>query len=306
MNAFWNSAIGLLVVSGAMLGLSLPFGKIATGAGVPPVLWAFVISAGGGAVILATLLARGQRMRLTAGRLRYFFITAAISYALPNILLFSVMPHVGAGYAGIMYTLSPIVTLLLSILSGVSRPGRLGAIGIAIGFAGALMVATTRGQVGEPAALLWIALALTIPLCLAVGNIYRTAFWPQGASSAELAAGSNLAAGVILLAGTALMPGLGSFSGLLQMPWLVLAQVASASLMFAVFFRLQAVGGPVYLSQVGYVAAAIGLLSGTLFLGEAYGWLTWLGAVFIAAGVLVTTRAQTAKPQASALAARTM
>ena len=36
------------------------------------------------------------------------------------------------------------------------------------------------------------------------------------------------------------------------------------------FFRLQAVGGPVYLSQIGYVAAAVGLFSGTLFLGESY------------------------------------
>ena len=46
------------------------------------------------------------------------------------------------------------------------------------------------------------------------------------------------------------------------------------------------VGGPVYLSQIGYVAAAVGLFSGTLFLGERYGLLTWLGAaVIIVAGV---------------------
>ncbi|MCR6659916.1 MAG: hypothetical protein NVV72_11420 [Asticcacaulis sp.] len=65
--------------------------------------------------------------------------------------------------------------------------------------------------------------------------------------------------------------------------------------MFAVFFRLQIVGGPVYLSQIGYVAAAIGLFSGTLFLGERYGLLTWLGAVVIAVGVIVTTKAQSTK-----------
>jgi drug/metabolite transporter (DMT)-like permease len=65
--------------------------------------------------------------------------------------------------------------------------------------------------------------------------------------------------------------------------------------MFAFFFRLQHVGGPVYLSQIGYVAAAVGLLSGTLFLGEHYGLLTWLGAVIIVAGVFLTTKAQAKK-----------
>ena len=63
------------------------------------------------------------------------------------------------------------------------------------------------------------------------------------------------------------------------MPLLVLAQVASASAMFVFFFRLQEVGGPVYLSQIGYVGAAVGLIAGTLVLGERYQLLTWIGAV---------------------------
>jgi len=73
------------------------------------------------------------------------------------------------------------------------------------------------------------------------------------------------------------------------------AQVASASAMFAFFFRLQAVGGPVYLSQIGYVAAAVGLFAGTIFLGEHYQLLTWAGAVIITIGVIITTKAQNQK-----------
>lgn len=295
MNALWNSALGLLVVTGALLGLSLPFGKIGTEAGVPPILWAFVISAGGGGAILAGMLLGGQRVTLTARKLRYFFVTATITYALPNLLLFSVMPHVGAGYAGIMYTLSPIVTLVLSILFGVRKPNLLGVLGIGIGFVGAVMVTTTRGQLGEPAAFFWVAIALVIPVSLACGNIYRTVDWPKEATPLELAVGSNLAAALILLVGIALLPGLSSVGTLADVPFVTLAQIAASALMFAVFFRLQVVGGPVYLSQIGYVAAAIGLFSGTLFLGERYGLLTWLGAVVIAVGVIVTTRAQSRK-----------
>jgi drug/metabolite transporter (DMT)-like permease len=62
--------------------------------------------------------------------------------------------------------------------------------------------------------------------------------------------------------------------------------------MFAFFFRLQLVGGPVYLSQIGYVAAAVGLVIGVVFLDESYALLTWLGAAIIALGVSITTKAR--------------
>ncbi|WP_431461012.1 EamA family transporter, partial [Klebsiella pneumoniae] len=82
---------------------------------------------------------------------------------------------------------------------------------------------------------------------------------------------------------------------LTHVPWLVLAQVVIGAAMFAFYFRLQAVGGPVYLSQIGYVGAAIALISGTLFLGEHYQLLTWAGAAIIVVGVFITTRAQRQK-----------
>lgn len=292
MNPLWNSAIGLLLVSGALLGLALPFGKLAGAEGVHPAVWAILISGGGGGVLLLALLAKGTRPAVDLHRLRYFFITAAVTYAIPNLLLFSVIPHVGAGYGGIMYTLSPVLTLLLSLLTGLSRPNRLGIIGIGVGFVGALMVAATRGEAGEPAALLWVGLGLLIPLSLAVGNIYRSHDWPAGAGPLELAAGSNVAAGLLLLLFLVVSNDVAALGDLARVPLLALAQVAAAATMFVFFFRLQTVGGPVYLSQIGYVAAAVGLFAGTLFLGERYQALTWLGAVVVVLGVVLTTLAQ--------------
>jgi drug/metabolite transporter (DMT)-like permease len=288
----WNSAITLLVVTGALLGLTLPFGKLATEGGIPAMLWAFVISAGAGGVLLLALLMRGKGVALTVHRLRYFFVAAAISYAVPNLLMFSAMPHLGAGYTGIMFTLSPVITLVFSILLRVRRPNALGMVGIAVGFVGALMVAMTRGEAGAPADLFWVAIGLLIPVSLAVGNIYRTLDWPDGTGPIELAVGSHLAAAAMLLAGLFVTGGAPTLVMLGHIPLLVLAQVASASAMFVFFFRLQQVGGPVYLSQIGYVAAAVGLVAGTVFLDEHYQLLTWLGAVVVGLGVALTTRAQ--------------
>lgn len=292
MMILWDSALGLLIVTGGLLGLTLPFGKLATAAGVPAMVWAFVISFGAGGVLLCVLLARGQRIRLSAHKLRYFFVTAAVSYAVPNLLMFSAIPHLGAGYTGIMFTLSPVITLVFSILLRVRRPNLLGIIGIAVGFVGAVMVAVTRGEAGQPADLFWVVMGLLIPVSLAAGNIYRTIDWPQDTGPIELAVGSHLAAATLLLAGILALFGVKAFVPLGGVPLVVVGQVASAAAMFAFFFRLQAVGGPVYLSQIGYVAAAVGLFAGTIFLGEHYRLLTWAGAVIITIGVVITTKAQ--------------
>ncbi|TPL70290.1 DMT family transporter [Mesorhizobium sp. B2-3-15] len=295
MKYLWDSALGLLVVTGGLLGLTLPFGKLATAAGVPAMVWAFVISLGAGGVLLCVLLAHGQRIRLTPHKLRYFFVTAAVSYAVPNLLMFSAIPHLGAGYTGIMFTLSPVITLVFSILLGVRRPNMLSVSGIAVGFVGAVMVAVTRGEAGQPADLFWVMMGLLIPVSLAAGNIYRTIDWPEGTGPIELAVGSHLASAAMLLVGILTLLGGKAFVQLGAVPLIVVAQMASASAMFAFFFRLQAVGGPVYLSQIGYVAAAVGLFAGTIFLGEHYQLLTWVGAVIITAGVFITTKAQSQK-----------
>ena len=292
MKFLWDSVLGLLVVTGCLLGLTLPFGKLATAAGVPAMVWAFVISFGAGSVLLLALLLNGARIRLTARKLRYFFVTAAVSYAVPNLLMFSAIPHLGAGYTGIMFTLSPVITLVFSILLGVRRPNLLGIAGIAVGFIGAAMVALTRGEAGQPADYLWVAAGLLIPVSLAVGNVYRTVDWPQDTGPIELAVGSHLASATLLLIGILVIFGGQAFAALGGVPLVAAAQVASASTMFAFFFRLQSVGGPVYLSQISYVAAAVGLFAGTIFLGEHYQLLTWLGAVIVTAGVFITTRAQ--------------
>ncbi|RLL74777.1 DMT family transporter [Ochrobactrum soli] len=287
-----ESASFLLLATGTLLGLILPLGKIAAQAGVPPAMWTFLFSASAGVILLALLLLRGKSLGFSGGRARYYVCTAIISYALPNLLILSAIPRLGAGFTGIMYTLSPVITLVISMGFGLRRPNALGIGGIAVGFIGAILVALTRGEVGKPADPLWVAAALLIPVFLACGNVYRTLDWPKNSDPTELAAGSHLASAIMLFAGILLFTGGFPVETFALAPWAATAQAIASAGMFALFFRLQAVGGPVYLSQIGYVAAALGLISGTLFLGEHYPPLTWIGAVVIAIGVAMTTRAQ--------------
>ncbi len=79
---------------------------------------------------------------------------------------------------------------------------------------------------------------------------------------------------------------------LAAVPGLVALQVAVSTVMFLMFFQLQQLGGPTYLSQIGYVAAAVGVVIGVTWLGESYPASVWLGAGVIAAGIALSTFAQ--------------
>jgi drug/metabolite transporter (DMT)-like permease len=286
------SPLPLLLATGGLVGATFPLGKLAAEAGIPPLVWSFLIAAGSALVLGAALAARRSAVAIDLRHLRYDLVAGVVSLAIPNALVFSVVPRLGAGFTSILFTLSPILTLAFSTMLRLRRTTSLGVAGIAVGFAGALVIVLSKGQVGRPAEPAWLVIALFIPVSLAAGNVYRTLDWPPGASGLRLAAGMNIAAAIVLALTSLLLLGTFPLGAVAAAPALSLVQVASSAAMFVFFFPLQVIGGPVYLSQIGYVAAAVGLASGSLLLGESYGPMTWLGAAVVAAGIVMTTIAQ--------------
>ena len=292
MTPLLHSPALLLLAVGTLLGLNFPLGKLAQAAQVPALLWAALISLGASSLLGAWLLLRRRPVVCDAQHARYFVITALVSYALPNLLVLAAMAHLGSGPTAMMFTLSPLFTALLSRLAGLRAPARLEYWGIAIGFGGALLVALARGEAGRPAAWLWVGVGLLIPLLLALGNVYRSLDWPPRADGTWLAVGSHGVAALLLLALCALTGAWRGLPALAGVPWLAAAQVAAAVLMFPLFFRLQALGGPVLLSQIGTVGAGVGVAVGAGLLGERYPPLVWGGVALIALGIGLTVWAR--------------
>lgn len=279
-----DNPLFLLLTTGLLLGLYFPVGKLAHGAGFDPMLWALVISLGPGVLIAIASLVLGS-FSLKAPHILFGFISGLLAYVVPNAVGFSALPHVGSGFMSLMYAFSPLVTAGLSMAAGVRPPnGRLLA-GVAFGFAGAFLIALSRNGLQMEGGGHWFWLAFLVPISLGLGNVYRTAYWPEGMAPLQMAAITNLVAAVPLAILLMLWGQEGAVTQALQTPGLLLLQIALSSAMFVVFFRLQWVGGPTYLSQIGYVAAAVGLLLGVVFLGEHYPPLVWAGAGAIAIGV---------------------
>ena len=287
-----DSPVALLFLTGGFLGLTFPLGKLAGEASISPIVWAWLISAGGGCVLLFIQLISGKSVSLRPDYVRYYLVLSVCSLVLPNILIFNVIPKLGSGFTGILFTLSPVFTLTLSSLWQVRMPNLLGCIGIAVGFIGAILVTLTRGEMNQPVGMIWIVAGLCIPMSLAIGNLYRTMSWPEGAQHLELAIGSNMAAAILLFIMALVYSPPSAFHELLSVKKLALVQIIASAAMFSVFFRLQQVGGPTYLSQIGYIAAGVALFVGTLFLGERYSIVTWFGAVVIVAGIGISVVAQ--------------
>lgn len=283
----------LLLITGTLIGLNFPLGKIAGEAGVSPMTWAWLISLGATVVLLPLLVATRKLAMPSKQVLRYAVVSALVSFITPNLLLFTVIPRVGAGYTGLMFALSPVFTLLLASLFRLKTPGRIGRIGIVVGLVGAVIVSLTRNASSAGPGVGWLLAALAIPAALAAGNVYRTLAWPEGASPNVLAfwghAFSSGAFLVLLLLTRGTLP----VYELAPVSNIALAQLLVAGMTFPAFFRLQQKGGPVLLSQIGYVAAAVGLIAATAFLGERYSLATWLGAGVIATGIAITLAAHT-------------
>lgn len=287
-----NRPIILLLVTGFGLGLNFPLGKLAIGAGINPLLWAGFICLAAG-VSMALIQSLGSSSAVNRNELtRFSLISGFLSYVVPNGLTFFLIPKIGSGLAAIMFALSPVFTALLSLVLRVRPPNALGLAGIALGLVGALVIIFGRSAVSWGEGQGWLLLAVLVPIFLGFGNVYRTMAWPKGAAPRTLAATTNLAAALPLIVLAALSTGTLPLAPLLSHPLLMLAQVAVSTLMFLTFFRLQQVGGPTYLSQIGYVAAAVGLAVGVTVFAETYTWSVWAGAGVIAAGIALSTLGQ--------------
>ncbi len=295
MTSRMREAALLLAGCGIVLGMTLPLQKMAAKAGVQPASWVFVMTFGASLFLLARALLAGKAPTLTRQHSVYYGVAALISFVIPNLLVFISIPRIGAGLTGVMYALSPMTTLSLSSLAHRRLPDAWGAAGLGLGLAGTLLIIVFRGEGGggQSAEIMWVLLALLIPVFLASGNVYRGMFWPEGSDPMALAAATNIAASAMLL--VAVFAGGEGWEGLRVVafvPVLIGMQIVATATMLAMFFRLQQVGGAVYLSQIGYVAAAVGLIAGTLVLGERYPLATWLGALVVVAGVALVTWSQ--------------
>jgi drug/metabolite transporter (DMT)-like permease len=286
-----RKAVLLLLANGAWIAAHTLLAKEASGSGVPPTLYALA-SAAGATVVLAIVRAVGRASRPFGRRvILYGVIAGLVSGAIPQILIYSASAYVSAGIASLAYAFPAPLTFVLAALFGIERAALGRAVGIGIAFGGALLLVVSRsGTLSGDG--LWVVLAMLAPISIAFGNIYRTRYWPEGATPFDLAVATS--AGSALWLALALAATGGVPAAAFAIPGFAYLGAAALIATFGnvLYFELQKTGGIVSFSQIGYAGAVFGLAGGWLILGERYGALTWLAALVIAAGVGVSELAK--------------
>ncbi|GEK46947.1 DMT family transporter [Halomonas pacifica] len=283
-------ALGCLLLVGSCLALSLTVAKLADDAGAPRISFLMVAMAGAGLVLMGLAALRRRPLAFDRRALEYSLVAGAL-LALPNALAFVAIRHVGAGFISLSFAFPILITWVLAVCLRLERLRLLRLSGVVLGLCGGLVLAAAKAG-GMNAAPGWALLVMAMPLVIALGNIYRTLRWPEGGSPLFLAALMLLGGAVTLLPlSLALEPGqlpvLFSREAVTQ---LLALEATVFTVLYLFYFVLQKLAGPVYLSQIGAVAAVVGTLIAVLALGEAPPPNLGLAALLVIVGSLLFQR----------------
>lgn len=292
----YDQPLFLMLVVGSFLALSLIFAKAGPRVGWHPLgLLQWSIIGGAGLLFFVTKIGgaksgRESRKENSAKiRLLTYIAITGVLFITPNMIAVMAAPEVGASFVSLSFAFPLVLTYAFAVMINLERFKVLRSIGVLSGVLGGVLLAGGGAGV-SPEASFWSVVTLAIPVFLAIGNIYRTIRWPDGATAIELALGMMVTAFLTLALFNAVM-------GIPVTPasWtsaavgLLFANIGAFAVQYGLYFRLQQVAGPVYLSQIGSVAAVAGLGLGYMVFGEVPNAAKLGAIVAVAFGIFFVT-----------------
>ncbi|WNO10756.1 DMT family transporter [Teredinibacter sp. KSP-S5-2] len=257
-----------LLAVGTLLSLSVSLSKFAYLDGIDPIAFLFVSSTIAGCILQIVSLSMGYRFFPSRIAYEYALVTGIV-FALTNVMSFLVVNRVGVGYLSILLTFPISITWFLSIFMGLAALRVKQLLGTMLCIAGGVLLSLSTNQIA-PQSYPWSYIALLIPIVISVGNIYRSCRWPDGIHAIQLAS-------VMLLSSSALIWGVqytlsssweADIIGVFAQPKWLIGEVIVYIFMYYLFFVVQRLSGPVYISLIGVIASMTGALISVTFLSE--------------------------------------
>lgn len=269
----WSSSFGLIKVA------------IET---VPP----FTVAAGrltlAALVLLAVMRLRRQRFPSVPALWTRFALIGLLGNALPFALISWGEVAIDSGLAAILMAVMPLATLLLAhIFTEDERMNRARIAGVALGFAGVLVLigpAALKGLGGQALGQMAVA---TAAVCYAVATIIAKRLPPlphgvSGAATMLAAAAWSAPASLLLDRPWALAP---SVDSVISVVLLGLFPTAVAIMLYYTLLRRT---GATFIALNNYLIPNLGVLWGILFLGEEPSLRAFVALAIILAGIAAT------------------
>ncbi|MEP6941355.1 MAG: DMT family transporter [Betaproteobacteria bacterium] len=219
---------------------------------------------------------------------RDYAVVGIVNTALPFTLFSWASQHIPVSVAAIVNATSPFFGAIVAALWLGDRvtPGKLA--GMALGFAGVVLLVGWRPELSSGDALLSVCACLAGALCYGIASVYaktRLARLP----SFSIALYSQMTAAIVLAPALPFAALPAAITPIVAANVLGLA-VASTAVAYMLYFRLIADLGPARALTVTFLIPMFGVLWGWLFLGEAIGIDTLAACALIVSGTWMAVR----------------
>ena len=288
----------LLLLSGTLAAGVFVTGKHAGNEQLVPLYILFWQMSGGALVVLiVSRFNSGSSHRLPVWdwqHLQYYLVGGLLGISLPYVLAFFVMRELQVGTVGLLTALSPVITYGIARVLDLEQGHPAKLFGLVLGLTGVAMLVMPNGLSGSgmdnSGNWRYTLLGLGIPASLAASNLYRSHYWPHGSDATQLAIGMLSVQGLALLLVNAATGNIdtGVLSNFDVVLTLTLLSLFAGASYLSTFYLLRE-GGPVYLSQMGYVISVVTLLAGIMLWSESYDTNDMFSMGLIFVGVLITT-----------------
>jgi drug/metabolite transporter (DMT)-like permease len=256
-----------------------------------PLLIAAMRTVIGGSVLLGFALLRGERFPRNRRDLANIFVVSLSITTLSSGLLVMGVNRVPAGVASLISSTFPLFTAVLAFLLLGASVSRLGGLGLAVGFAGTLVLSSPAIS-GDTSAV-GVALLVVAAVAWAFGNVYMK--WQDFSRvSPVMLVGVQLVMSASVLVPVALIT-----EGTSETDWsigllvpLLYAAIPANALTFALLATVATRATPTQAAASAYLIPVFGVTFGWLIRGERPGLIEALGGALVVAGVyLVVTSA---------------
>ncbi len=293
--------VALLIVLGALWGITQPLAKVAVSEGYRHfgiIFWQFAI---GGAALALINLARRQSLPFAPRYVALYVIIALIGTLLPNSASYTAAIHLPSGILSIVLSLVPMLAFPIALALGLDRFSALRLSGLVLGLAAIVLIAAPEASLPDPAMVLWLPLALVAPAFYAVEGNFVARYGTEGLDPVQVLLGASVV-GILLSAPLAWMTG----QWISPLPPYGLPDLAiiggaiAHALAYAGYVWLVGRAGPVFAAQVAYLVTGFGIFWAKLILGETYSIWVWAALALMFLGLFLV---QPRKPQGDQQAA---
>ncbi len=281
----WKFMAALVAVA-LVWALTFPFTKIAVLGGYRT-YGITLLSSSLTIVMLAVIIGvRRSGFPLHWGAIWRYVISGILGTVVFAGTTYKAAEHLPSGVITVCMATLPLMSFFVSLALRMERATAARMGGLALGLVGVLLIALPETSLPNPAAAIFIPLAILSVLSFAVEGIVLGKYGMGGLDPLQLLLGAAVVA-VLLTAPIALA------TGTLRLPqgafgaaeWAIVGSAVANTAAYAGYFWIVARAGPVFAAQASYMVTGFGVVWSILLLGEVYSPWIWAGMVVILAGM---------------------